>query len=184
MNRFEIEALPLAGLACVVRQTRGDARGYFSRLFCSEDLFEAGWETGLAQVNHSYTQNSGTVRGFHFQNPPFAEMKLVHCLQGEVWDVAVDIRHDSPTFLQWHGERLSSANGRGMLIPEGFAHGFQALSDDVELLYFHSVAHAPAVEEGLNPLDPKLGISWPLPISVLSKRDRGHPYVQDNFKGI
>ena len=109
-------------------------------------------------------------------------MKLVSCIRGEVWDVAVDIRAGSPTFLQWHAERLAADNA--MLIPEGFAHGFQALTDNVELLYCHSAAYVPAAEAGLNPQDPRLSISWPLPIAELSPRDANHPMVAEPFPGI
>jgi dTDP-4-dehydrorhamnose 3,5-epimerase len=120
----------------------------------------------------------------HFQNPPHAECKLVSCLRGEVWDVAVDVRAGSSTFLQWHAVRLSAANGKALLIPEGFAHGFQALTDDAELLYCHSEPHAPAAERGLNPVDPRLAIAWPLPVGQLSARDAGHPMIDQAFEGV
>ena len=106
----------------------GDARGFLSRLFCAEELRAAGWTGPIAQINHTHTARKGTVRGMHFQYPPHAEMKLVSCLRGEVWDVAVDIRAGSQTFLRWHAEILSADNGRALLIPQGFAHGFQALT--------------------------------------------------------
>jgi dTDP-4-dehydrorhamnose 3,5-epimerase len=111
-------------------------------------------------------------------------MKLVSCIRGEVWDVAVDVRVNSPTFLQWHAENLSAENGRALLIPEGFAHGFQALTDDVELLYFHSASHNAEAEFGLYHADPRLSIRWPLAISELSGRDAKHPLITDEFKGV
>jgi dTDP-4-dehydrorhamnose 3,5-epimerase len=114
----------------------------------------------------------------HFQHPPHAEMKLVSCIHGEVWDVAVDTRPDSETFLQWHAERLSADNGHALLLPEGFAHGFQALSNDVELLYCHSAAYAPEAEAGLNPKDPVLAITWPLQIAEISTKDAQYPMVE------
>lgn len=184
MSRFSITDLPLGGLKRVVRQRLGDSRGFLARVFCAEDLAAAGWSKPIAQINHTFTAKSGTVRGLHYQRPPHAEMKLVSCLRGEVWDVAVDLRAESPTFLRWHAERLSPENGCALLIPEGFAHGFQALSQDVELLYCHSAAYVASAEAGLNPMDPVLSIAWPLPVAELSARDAGHPVLQQDFEGV
>jgi len=184
MNRFEITDLPLAGLKLVERKRLGDNRGFLSRLFCTFELAGAGWKKPVVQVNHTYTSRHGTVRGMHYQLPPYAEMKLVSCIRGRVWDVAVDLRAGSTTFLHWHAEELSFDNNRALLIPEGFAHGFQTLTDEVELLYCHSVAHRPEAEGGLNPQDPKLAINWPLEITELSERDAQHPMVNENFAGL
>lgn len=184
MRRFEISELPLAGLKRVVRKHLGDQRGFLSRIFCAEELAAIGWVKSIAQINHTYTAKMGTVRGIHFQRPPHAEMKLVSCIRGEVWDVAVDLRANSPTFLKWHAERLSEANGYAMLIPEGFAHGFQTLTDNVEMLYCHSEAYADGAEAGLNHHDPRLAIAWPLTIAEISSRDTGHPLITDKFKGV
>lgn len=184
MSRFTVTDLPLAGLKRVQRQRLGDSRGFLARLFCAEELAATGWTKPMAQINHTYTAKQGTVRGMHFQHPPHAEMKLVSCIRGEVWDVAVDLRCGSPTFLHWHAERLSTENGCALLISEGFAHGFQALTEDVELLYCHSAAYAAQAEGGLNPTDPHLGIRWPLAITELSTRDAGHPLITPNFEGI
>ena len=183
MNRFAVYDLPLAGLKLVERQRLGDARGFLSRIFCAEELSVAGWRKPIVQINHTLTQKTGTVRGMHFQRPPHAEMKLVSCIRGEVWDVAVDVRAGSKTFLQWHAERLSAGNGRALLIPEGFAHGFQALTDDVELLYFHSAPYFVTAEAGLNAKDPMLAIRWPLEITELSSRDAQHPLLNGQFEG-
>jgi dTDP-4-dehydrorhamnose 3,5-epimerase len=183
-NRFTIADLTPAGLKLVERQRLDDARGFLSRLFCSEELGAAGWTKPIVQINHSCTFRRGTVRGLHFQWPPHAEMKLVSCIRGEVWDVAVDVRAGSETFLQWHAEHLSADNGRALLIPEGFAHGFQALTDDVELLYCHSAAYAAAAEAGLNATDPRLAITWPLPIAERSPRDAQHPMLNEQFAGL
>ncbi|MDZ7804392.1 MAG: dTDP-4-dehydrorhamnose 3,5-epimerase family protein [Thiohalophilus sp.] len=128
MSRLQYSDTPLPGLRLIQRQRIGDHRGFMDRLFCAEELAEAGWVRPIAQINHTYTHRRGTVRGMHFQSPPHAEMKLVTCLRGAVWDVAIDLRPDSPTFLAWHGEELSPDNQRALLIPEGFAHGFQALT--------------------------------------------------------
>lgn len=184
MSRFSITNLPPAGLKLVERQNLGDSRGFLSRLFCAEELAAAGWTKPIAQINQTVTARRGTVRGMHFQYPPHAEMKLVICLRGAIWDVAVDLREDSPTFLGWHAEELSAANRRALLIPEGFAHGFQALADDCELLYMHSSTYAAAAEGAVNCRDPRLGISWPLPIVELSQRDQDHPMLTSDFEGL
>jgi dTDP-4-dehydrorhamnose 3,5-epimerase len=184
MSRFTVTALPLCGLNRIERQSLGDSRGCLSRLFCAEELASAGWHKPIAQVNHSHTYKRGTVRGMHYQLPPQAEMKLVSCLQGEVWDVAVDLRAGSPTFLQWHAEQLSADNNRALLIPEGFAHGFQALTNDVQLLYCHSAAHNPEAAAALNAQDPRLAIKWPIAISELSVRDAKHLLIDAKFEGV
>lgn len=184
MNRLSIAALPLAGLKLVERQRLGDSRGFLCRLFCADELALAGWHHPIRQLNHTFTAKRGTVRGMHYQRPPHAEMKLVTCLRGEVWDVAVDLRAGSPTFLKWHAEMLSSDNNRALLIPEGFAHGFQAMSDGVELLYCHSEVHHPEVEAGLNCCDSRVAIAWPLEMTELSLRDAGHPLIGPTFEGV
>ncbi|MNY38438.1 dTDP-4-dehydrorhamnose 3,5-epimerase [compost metagenome] len=120
----------------------------------------------------------------HYQLPPHAEIKLVSCIRGAVWDVAVDVRQGSPTFLQWHAERLSADNGRALLIPEGFAHGFQTLTDDVDMLYCHSAPYAPQSEAGLHFQDARLGIAWPLPLTQVSERDQQHPRLDTAFPGV
>ncbi len=177
MSRFTITETKLSGLKVVERRCIGDSRGFFSRLFCAEELAIIGWTKPIAQINHTYTAIKGTVRGMHYQHPPHAEMKLVTCLRGEVFDVGVDLRSDSPTFLQWAGVHLSASNCKALLLPEGFAHGFQTLTDDVELLYCHSTAYNKEAEGGVCPLDPKLAIAWPMEITILSDRDRGHPLL-------
>jgi dTDP-4-dehydrorhamnose 3,5-epimerase len=184
LSRFTVTDLPLAGLKLVERQRLGDARGFLSRLFCAEELGAAGWSQPIVQINHTYTAQRGTVRGLHFQRPPHAEMKLVSCIRGEVWDIAVDVRAGSKTFLHWNAERLSADNRRALLIPEGFAHGFQALTDDVNLLYCHSAAYTAAAEAGVNAKDPMLAIVWPLQITELSSRDAQQPMLNQKFAGV
>lgn len=184
LSRLNITDLPLNGLKRVERQRLGDERGFLSRLFCAAELSAAGWQKPIAQINHTHTTRCGTVRGLHFQYPPHAEIKLVSCIRGEVWDVAVDLRRDSTTFLHWHAERLSENNCRALLIPEGFAHGFQTLTDNVEMLYCHSTAYVAAAEAGVNPKDKLLAIPWPLPISELSARDTQHPMLNKEFIGL
>lgn len=184
MNLFTVTDLPLAGLKLVERQRLDDSRGFLSRLFCAEKLAAAGWVKPIAQINHTRTFKRGTVRGMHFQRPPHTEMKLVSCIRGKVWDVAVDVRANSPTFLHWHAEPLSADNGRGLLIPEGFAHGFQSLTDNVELLYCHSAAYCPRADAGLNPQDARLAIAWPLAITEISARDTTLPLIEIEFEGV
>ena len=184
MNRLQLSDTPLEGVRVVQRQRIGDARGFLARLFCAHELAAAGWTRPVAQLNHTLTQHRGTVRGLHFQQAPHAEMKLVSCVRGEVWDVAVDLRAGSPTFLSWHAERLSVDNGAALLIPPGFAHGFQALTDNVEMLYCHSHPHAPGAEGGVHPLETRLAIRWPLPVAGLSARDATHAPIGEDFAGV
>lgn len=182
--RFDILATPIAGLHVLQRKPTGDERGYLERLFCAEELQALVTGKRIAQVNHTLTVRRGTVRGLHFQHPPHAETKFVHCLRGEVFDVAVDLRRGSPTFLRWHAEVLSAANHRTFVIPEGFAHGFQTLSDDSEMLYFHTAAYRQEAEGGLHVEDPRLAIRWPLPVAGLSPRDAAHAPLGDAFCGV
>jgi len=184
MSRFVFKQTPILGLHVIERQPLGDERGYLERMFCDKELQSIIGSRKIAQINHTKTAKKGTLRGIHFQNPPFAEMKLVSCLQGKVFDVAVDLREDSRTFLQWHAEILSEDNHKTFVIPEGFAHGFQTLSDDCELIYFHTVAYQPEAEAGLNALDKHLAIEWPLLIAERSMRDQQHPALDDDFAGI
>lgn len=178
MQRLQVSDTPLAGVRTVQRQPLGDTRGFLARVFCASELAAAGWVKPLAQVNHTHTARRGTVRGLHFQCAPHADMKLVSCLRGAVWDVAVDLRPDSATFLRWHACQLSADNHNAMLIPEGCAHGFQSLSDDAELLYCHATPYAQQADAGLHPLDAQLAIDWPLEVCMVSARDAGLPGVQ------
>jgi dTDP-4-dehydrorhamnose 3,5-epimerase len=166
----------LQGLKLIQRNPIGDHRGYLERMFCEEELQSLIPGRSIVQINHTLTAKRGTVRGLHFQYPPHAETKIVSCLRGEVFDVAVDLRHGSPTFLHWHAEILSADNHRTLLIPEGFAHGFQTLTEDCELLYFHTAAYQPSAEGGLNAQDAKLDIRWPEAVIELSSRDAAHPW--------
>ncbi len=182
--RFDLLDTPLSGLRVLQRKPIGDSRGYLERLFCNDELQGLAPGKPIAQINHTWTAKRGTVRGMHFQHPPHAEIKFVSCLRGEVFDVAVDLRHNSPTFLRWHAELLSADNHKTLVIPEGFAHGFQTLTDDCEMLYFHTAAFQPGTEGGLNAQDPRLAIRWPLPVAGLSPRDASHPLLDDNFSGL
>jgi dTDP-4-dehydrorhamnose 3,5-epimerase len=184
MSRFAIEKTPIDGLHVIQRQPIGDERGYLERMFCGDELKSIIGQRSIVQINHTLTEKAGTVRGMHFQHLPYAEMKLVSCLRGEVFDVAVDLRKDSPTFLQWHAEVLTEANHKTFVIPEGFAHGFQTLTDDCELFYLHTAAYAPDAEAGLNACDPRLAINWPELITERSERDRSHAMLTDGFHGM
>lgn len=183
-TRFDILDTPLPGLQVLQRKPIGDGRGYLERLYCSDELQMLTSGKSIAQINHTFTASRGTVRGMHFQHPPHAEIKFVSCLRGEVFDVAVDLRHNSPTFLRWHAELLSADNHKTLVIPEGFAHGFQTLTDDCEMLYFHTAAYQPGAEGGLNAQDSRLAIQWPLPIAAMSPRDAAHPLLDDGFVGM
>lgn len=181
---FEISDTPVAGVRLFRRQPRQDPRGFLSRLYDAEEFAQAGMTKGLVQVNHSVTHQRGTVRGLHFQRPPYAELKWITCLRGEIFDVAVDLRAGSPTFLEWHAVHLSADNHLSYCIPEGCAHGFQVLSPGCELLYLHTAPFRPEAEGGLHVQDPRLAIAWPLPITELSPRDQAHPFIDDAFKGL
>lgn len=156
-----------------------DTRGSFMRLFCEEDLNVDGAAHRVRQINHSISKHCGTIRGLHYQVPPFSEVKYVRCLRGSVFDVAVDLRADKPTYLKWHGEILSADNARMMIIPEGFAHGFQTLEDDCALLYLHTQTYQPGAEGGLHYADPQLAIDWPLAPTIISDKDQNYAYLAD-----
>lgn len=175
MADIALHSTPLGGLLRVERLRKGDSRGFFSRFFDAATFADAGWPGSVSQMNHTLTQAAGTIRGMHLQRPPHAEWKLVSCVRGAVFDVAVDLRPGSASCGAWFGLELSAENGFGLLIPEGFAHGFQTLVGDCELLYLHSTAYAPTAEGGVNALDPAIGIEWPLPVSARSDRDIALP---------
>ncbi|MDN3921589.1 dTDP-4-dehydrorhamnose 3,5-epimerase family protein [Roseateles violae] len=175
---------PLAGLWLIETEPRGDARGHLTRLFCEREFAAIRPGLHFTQSNLTLTAQRGTVRGMHYQRAPALEAKLLRCLVGAVHDVVVDLRASSPTFGRWHAVELSQDNQRQLLIPEGCAHGFQTLTDGVQMLYQHTAAYDPGCEGGLRHDDPRLAIAWPLPVSLVSERDRGHPLLDDSFKGL
>lgn len=177
-------AEPIPSLRVLERAQLGDARGFLERIYDAGDAAAYPGSGHVAQVNRTVTLRKGVVRGMHFQRPPYSESKLVHCVRGAVFDVAVDLRVGSPTFLRWHGEILSDANRRCLWIPEGFAHGFQTLEDECEMLYVHSQAYQPDHEDGLHPCDPRIGITWPLNIIQMSDRDQRHSMIDEHFEGV
>ena len=185
IKKFNFVSVLIDGLYIVQNNSIKDERGSFCRYFCAEEFSRIGFNKSIVQINHSITKKKGTVRGFHFQKAPHTETKIVSCLRGRVFDVAIDIRMDSPTFLQWHAEELSENNNKSMYIPDGFAHGFQTLEDDCELLYLHSEFYNPGAEDSINVLDSKISIEWPLNITQISKRDSTQPMIDINiFKGV
>mgnify|MGYP001212064126 CR=1 FL=1 len=175
---------PMAGLYEIQLVPKGDARGRFTRLFCEREMSSIRPGLHFTQVNFSETRGRGTVRGLHYQTPPAAEAKLIRCLRGRVFDVAVDLRAGSPTFLHWHAMELARDNDRAYFIPEGFAHGFQVLSEEADLLYMHTAPWTPPCEAGIRHDDPRLSIAWPLPATGLSARDLGYPPIEDGFVGV
>ncbi|HAZ61715.1 MAG TPA: hypothetical protein DCY89_09115 [Gammaproteobacteria bacterium] len=184
MSGLTLQDTAIAGVQRVVRSPRVDTRGSFARLFDLDALVAAGWPGAIAQVNLSVTRQAGTVRGLHFQHPPHAEAKLVSCIKGRVFDVAVDLRSASPTFGAWHAEELCAEHGTALLIPPGCAHGFQALSDDATLIYCHSAPYVAEAEGGFSVHDPRLVIAWPLPVQGLSPRDAALPELPATYPGI
>lgn len=183
-SRFVVSSTAIEGLKVVERLRRGDERGYLSRFFCAEELACMGFSDPIVQINHTLTTQIGAIRGMHFQFPPAAEDKFVSCLRGSVFDVAVDLRAGSPTLLHWHSEILSADNNKSLFIPKGFAHGFQTLEANCELIYLHTAYYNPSLESGLNSADPLLAISWPLPVGDISPRDRDHSHIAHDFNGI
>lgn len=179
-----LEPGPIAGMRIVESRVIADQRGEFARLFDLDLLGEAHGVRPIVQVNRSLTSRPGTARGLHYQAAPALEAKWVRCLRGRVFDVVVDLRRGSPTFLQHAAIELSAQRANALFIPEGCAHGFQVLEPDSELLYLHTAPYAPRHEGGLRCDDPALGIAWPLPIAGLSERDAGFALIDENFKGI
>jgi dTDP-4-dehydrorhamnose 3,5-epimerase len=181
---MKFEPTPLAGAYTITLTPFEDERGRFARTYCKNEFAQIGHDKEWVQINHSLTRHKGTIRGMHFQYPPAAEIKLIRCVAGKVLDVIVDLRKTSATYLQWFGTELSADNDRMIYIPEGFAHGFQALEDNAALIYHHSQFYQPGTEGGLHYNDPALAIAWPLPLTLISDRDQSHPFINNDFKGI
>lgn len=184
MHKIDIEYLSLPGLFKLIYKPFKDDRGEFSRTFCMNELSEFGWNRPVAQINRSTNYCKGTVRGLHYQQSPFLEKKIIMCESGRAWDVVVDIRAGSKTFLQYHVEELSEDSTTAILVPEGFAHGFQVLEDNTKLIYIHSEFYEESYQNGLNVRDPILSIDWPLEINNLSLRDQNIEMINANFIGV
>jgi dTDP-4-dehydrorhamnose 3,5-epimerase len=174
----------LKGSFVIDLEPRGDSRGWFARTYCKNEFAAIGHTKEWVQLNHSFSSQKGTLRGMHFQMPPHAEIKMVRCISGAVYDVIVDLRKDSDTFLKWFGVELSAENKKMIYIPEGFAHGFQTLTDNAELIYHHSEFYSASAEAGILYNDKATGIEWPLPVAEISERDTKHPVIDQTFKGL
>lgn len=175
---------PLGGSYEITLEPIQDERGWFARTYCKNEFNAIAPSIEWVQCNHSFTRYRGTIRGMHYQRAPHQEAKLVRCIAGVVWDVIIDLRRGSPTFLRWFGVELSAANRKMLFVPEGCAHGFQTLTDNCEMFYHHNHAFTPEAEGGLRHDDPLLAIRWPLPSADLSGRDLRHPLLTDAFEGI
>jgi dTDP-4-dehydrorhamnose 3,5-epimerase len=161
----------LAGAFTLDLERREDDRGYFARAFCQHEFTEHGLKPVIAQANVAFNRVAGTLRGMHFQFPPAAETKLVRCIRGAILDIIVDLRPESPTYLEHVAVRLDEENGRSLYVPERFAHGYQTLVDETETSYFVGEYYTPDAEGGLAPDDPRLGLTWPLPVTTISEKD-------------
>ena len=165
----------IAGAWLIDIEPQRDERGFFARSWCQRELTEHGLEAAIAQESVSWNKDRGTTRGLHFQRPPHAEVKIVRCTKGAIFDVIVDIRPDSPTFRQWQGVELTAENRRAFYVPKGCAHGFQTLSDDTEILYLISTFYVPGASAGYRYNDPAFAVEWPLPVTIISDNDRRWP---------
>lgn len=174
----------LKGAYTIDLQPFRDERGLFARTYCQKEFEAIGHHKEFVQFNHSHTRHKGTLRGMHYQRPPHAETKLIRCIKGKVYDVIIDLRKDSPTFLKYLGVELSAQNMRMIYVPEGFAHGFQTLEDDTELIYHHTAFYVPEAEGGVRYNDPLINIKWPLPPTVLSEKDQKYPFLAAGYSGL
>ena len=178
MTQFRKIPTRIEGVFVFQRNPLKDNRGFFERLYCEQQLLEFGFDKSIVQINFSSTDEKGVVRGFHMQEQPQLESKIVACLKGKIFDVAVDMRENSPTYLQSHCEILDDENRKSLVVPDGCAHGFQTLSDHCELLYFHSTPYNASAERGVNALDKMLDIKWPLDITKRSEKDQNLPFIK------
>jgi dTDP-4-dehydrorhamnose 3,5-epimerase len=175
---------PLHGAYLIDLERRGDDRGFFARFFCEAELAAQGLEGSIAQVNTSFSAKKGTLRGLHYQLPGSAEVKIVRCLRGALWDAIVDLRPDSPTFRRWFGARLDADNRTMMYVPRGFAHAILTLTEDVEALYLVSNSYAPQLERGIRWDDPAIGVEWPITPVEISPKDAAWPDLDPTFHGL
>jgi len=175
---------PLHGAYTIDLEKRGDDRGFFARMFCEREFAEHGLETRFVQVNNSLSTKAGVLRGMHYQLPPFAEVKVVRCVRGSLWDFIVDLRPDSPTFKSWFGAELSAENRTMMFVPRGFGHGFITLTDDTEAVYLVSAFYGPQQERGVRYDDPAIGVSLPIQPTEISPKDAAWPDLDAEFHGL
>lgn len=181
---IEICKTTIEDLLIINSKSIQDDRGLFIRFFCKKELHKICQNNEILQINFSKTIKKGTIRGMHFQFPPKSEIKMVRCIKGSVYDVAIDLRKNSKTFLKWHGEILTPENLNMIFIPKGFAHGFQTLEENSELLYLHTEYYNPNFEGGIKYNDPKININWPLEVTQISDKDNKYKYINNNFMGL
>jgi dTDP-4-dehydrorhamnose 3,5-epimerase len=181
---MNIISIPLKDAFIIETGLIKDKRGSFARFFCFEELIEINKGNNIKQINYSMTKKKGSIRGLHFQYPPKSEIKMVRCLKGKVFDVIVDLRKSSKTFLKWHGEILSEENMKMVYIPIGFAHGFQSLTGNCEMLYLHSEYYSSQHEGGIRYNDSKVNITWPLLLTEISDKDKTYSLLEEDFKGL
>jgi dTDP-4-dehydrorhamnose 3,5-epimerase len=174
----------LNGVYVIDLQPVADSRGWFARTYCKNEFAEIGHNKEWVQINHSFTSRKGAIRGMHYQIPPYGEIKMVRCIAGAINDIVIDLRDGSKTFLNWISVELSAENKKMIYIPEGFAHGFQTVTDNCELIYHHSAFYTLGSERGIRYNDPLINIQWPLPLTEISERDQSHVLLNESFKGI
>jgi dTDP-4-dehydrorhamnose 3,5-epimerase len=177
-------ASKLKGAYIIDIQPFEDGRGFFTRTFCEKEFAVHNLVQHFVQANHSGTKGKGVIRGMHFQHSPHSEVKLVKCTQGSIFDVIIDVRKGSPTFLQWFGAELSAENKSMMYVPAGFAHGFQTLTDYSEATYMVSAFYNKESESGIRYNDEKVNIEWPLPVTLVSDKDLTTPLINENFEAV
>lgn len=175
---------PLVGAYTIELDRIGDDRGFFARLFCAKEFSNAGLIDSFVQINNSLTRDKGTLRGMHYQLPPSAEVKVVRCIKGSLFDVILDLRPDSPSFCKWHGDTLSAENRRMMYVPKGCAHGFITLEDDTEAFYLAGAPYSPEQERGVRYNDLKFNIEWPIEPMVISAKDEKWPDFDPEWHGV
>ena len=177
---MKIKETKIKGVYIIEPELKVDERGYFARIFCKEEFAKIGLNFNTVQINRSLTKRKGTIRGLHFQRPPMAEDKIIQCLRGAIYDVAVDLRLDSSTCGQWVAEEISEQNKKMFFVSKGFAHGFQALTDNCEIQYFVSEFYSPKREGGIRWDDPFFKIKWPIKKIFLSEKDKNWPLIDKN----
>lgn len=174
-----VEDTKLPGVKIITPKVFGDNRGWFMETYSARDLKKYGIEADFVQDNRSFSAKKGIIRGLHFQKPPFTQAKLLTCLRGAILDVAVDLRKQSPTYLQWISVELTEENKKQLFIPKGFAHGFLTLTDDVEIMYKCDAFYAPEYDGGIRFDDPDLGVDWGIRDPILSEKDKNAPFLRD-----
>ena len=185
MSRFSFAKTKIDGVYIIEAKPIHDERGYFERFFCANDFKEIGFDEKIAQINHSKTVVKGSIRGFHYQTPPFCEIKIVRCIKGAILDVALDIRKNSPTYLQYVSVELNEENNKYLYIPKGCAHGFQTLKENTELIYMVSEFYNIKADSVINPFDGSVGMKWPLELAEISQKDKEAPSIKDSkFEGL